>query len=289
MKKTKLPLILIVIYTIIGLVVAFIRKDIKYVALFEAIGLFSAAIEYIVSKKPELRQLLRITLMCIVGGGLFGFLSLYRGVNFQFPQIFFDASAGVITGALIQLIIARLVLPFFFGNAFCSRACWNGIVFEMTNSKTPIPHRGKKRSEIVAWAYLLCLVVTALTVSTFSNPAEDEAIRKLWIIGENIWIVLIGIFLTTVWGSRAYCRMLCPFLTVSGLFSRYSIFKITPVKKEECYMCGICNKTCPMHVDIMNSVRNGVRINQRTCILCERCVDACPVDCLKMAPGIPWA
>jgi ferredoxin-type protein NapH len=287
MKNSKIPLTLWIVFSIIGFVVAGLRQDIKYFFLFETIGVLSGSIEFFVNKKPAFRQFMRLSLMFVLTGGLLGFLSLCRGVNFQFPQIFFDASAGIVTGALIQLVIARIFLPFLFGNAFCSRACWNGLVFEMINKKQKAPHNQKPRSEIIAWSYLILLIVLAFFVSTVSNPAEDEAIRKWWIIGENIWIIAIGLLLTGVWGSRAYCRLLCPFLTVSGLFSRYSIIKITPIQKDKCIQCGKCNEVCPMYLDVMAAVTKGIRMNDRSCILCERCVDECPVNCIQMAPRVP--
>ena len=287
MKNSKIPLTLWIVFSVIGCVVAGLRQDIKYFFLFETIGVLSAGIEYTVNKKSGIRQFMRLSLMFVLAGVLLGFLSLYRGVNFQFPQIFFDASAGIVTGALIQLVIARLFLPFLFGNAFCSRACWNGLAFELIHKKQKRPCNPKPRSEIMAWSYLLALAGLAVFVSTVSNPAEDEAIRRWWIVGENIWIIVIGILLTGLWGSRAYCRLLCPFLTVSGLFARYSIIKITPVQKEECIQCGKCNGVCPMYLDVMDSVARGVRMTDRTCILCERCVDVCPVNCIQMAPRVP--
>ena len=65
----------------------------------------------------------RLSVQFIIGGFLLFWLSLFIGVNFQFPEIFFDISAGIVTGALIQMLVARVALPFLFGNAFCSRAC----------------------------------------------------------------------------------------------------------------------------------------------------------------------
>jgi len=57
------------------------------------------------------------------------------GCNFQFTQIVFGFLGGVTTAALIQFIIARIVFPFFIGNGFCSRACWDGAIFELFRIK----------------------------------------------------------------------------------------------------------------------------------------------------------
>ncbi len=109
----------------------------------------------------------------MVSGILFIWISLIIGVNFQFPQIFYDIPAGVVTGALIQLLVARIILPFFLGNAFCSRVCWTGFFFEMTNKKWK-KAKPVKLSELLAWGYLISLIGMAFFVAFFWNPAEAQ-------------------------------------------------------------------------------------------------------------------
>jgi len=285
-RKYKTPLITLTIFTCIGLIV-WIFLDIRYFVLFVCIGLSDSGTRIIIEKYPKLLQLSRRCLQLGIAGFLFGWLSLYIGVNFQFPEIFFDIYTGIVSGALIQLLVARIILPFFFGNAFCSRACWTGAFFELTNSKTSCKRTPKKRSNFIAWGYLIFIVVFSLFFAFFRNPAVNLELRRGWIIGEFLFIITSGLILALIWGSRAYCRMLCPFLTISGLISPYSIFKITPVKAEECSSCNLCNQACPMLIDVMSCVHNNQRINNRTCILCERCVSSCPNDVLKIADKIP--
>ncbi len=252
--------------------------------MFAGIGVCELFSRSIILHVPKFRQIFRLSIQFLIGGFLFGWLSLFIGVNFQFPQIFFDASAGIVSAALIQMLIARVVLPFFFGNAFCSRVCWTGFFFELTNSKKNLPKqkKAKERSETLAWTYLIILIILPLTVSIFHNPAEDEHARKLWIIGENLFIISIGFILTFITGSRSYCRLLCPFITISGLFSKFSFFKITPVKYDSCTSCNLCNKNCPMLIDIKEAVMKRKKIAHNLCIVCERCVSACPNDVLML-------
>ncbi len=285
-KKYKIPIITLLIFTLIGIIVWLLR-DIRYFILFTSIGFLDATTRIIIRKYPKLRQLSRRLLQLGLAGLLFGWLSLYVGVNFQFPEIFFDMSAGIVTGALIQMLVARIVLPFFLGNAFCSRVCWTGAFFELTNSKKSCKKEPKKRSNLIAWGYLVFLVSLSVFVAFFWNPAENLELRRYWIIGENLFIISSGLILTSIWGSRAYCRMLCPFLTVSSVIAPYSIFKITPVKAEDCISCNLCNLACPMLIDVMSYVHKKERVNHPTCILCERCVSACPEDVLRIADKIP--
>ena len=282
LKKYSVPIATYAIFTLIGLIVWKIR-DVRYFALFNGIGTTELVTRILVINNPRLRQPMRRLVQALVGGMLLIMLGFVFCVNFQFEQIFFDFQAGVVTGALIQLIIARLIIPFVFGNAFCSRACWDGAIFEITNRKND---RNFKRKPWLAWAYLILLVAVAFAVAHyFTNPAgdENELLRKKWIVGQNLFIVGGGYLLTMLCGSRAYCRLLCPFMTISSLLYRFSIFKITPVKSDNCTQCGACSKACPMLIDVKESVQNVEKVKNAQCILCERCVSACKQNVLKVS------
>jgi ferredoxin-type protein NapH len=278
----KFPLFIFSIFTLVGFLVSELRLDGRYLALFMAMGASAALMEYLVPKFPKLRQRMRLMLMFLTGGFLLGFLSIYKGVNFQFPQIIFDACAGLAEGALIQLLIARIALPFIFGNGFCSRVCWDGLIFELINQKIPKPLKASQRSQKPAWFYLTAVTIMACVISIEWNPAGNIDQKRFWVIGENLFIIILGIILTARYGSRAYCRMLCPFITISGLLSRFSLFKITPIRSNACIECQKCVKACPMLIDVMAYVRQNRRIDHSNCIICERCVDACPEKCLKL-------
>ena len=246
-------------------------------------------------KFPKLRQKIRIITQCSIGAVFLGILSLAIGINFQFPQIIFDFMGAVVTGALIQLIISRLIFPFIFGNAFCSQACWDGAFFEIFNSRVRKKSNIEKpRSEMLAWGYLIGLILCAIVVSYWWNPATNgidlaykATDRRILSLAENALIIFSGIFLVFLWGSRAYCRRFCPFLTISSLFSKFSIYKITPVNTGLCTKCMACSEICPMLIEVGTYVQSSKRINHKLCILCERCVSSCPKDCLRQLPGNP--
>ena len=287
-KKYTLPLMFIIVFTVFGLCVFAYKEQAKYFFLFAGMGSAAAFGEWLTIFIPAKKQIIRRIIQASVGGMLFIGLSLYGNVNFQFTQIVFGYFGGVVTGALIQFIIARIVLPFIFGNGFCSRACWDGAIFELVQDKIPKTKHPRKRNEIIAYSYLIGLILIGTIVSSINNPAINESVSRYWIVGENLVILTLGIGLSGFWGSRTYCRTFCPFISVSGLLSRFSIFKITPVNSTDCTACGKCNKACPMLVDVRESVKKNKRIYSKSCILCEHCVDACPEKCLKLSPDLPW-
>ncbi len=269
---------------------AVLRANWWYCPMFAGIGTMATVTTILSRRYPHLSQFIRLMYLSAFGIFLFAGLSLRLNLNFQFPQVIFDAAAGIVSGAFFQLLIARLVVPFFFGNGFCSRACWDAVVFEWFDfgCKSPRAGSGKERSAWLAWGYLVVLLVLAVLVSRINNPVYDDTARYYWLIGENIWILAFGLCFTGLLGRRAYCRLLCPFLTLSGLVAPFSIFKITPVNASDCNSCSQCNLVCPMNVDIMSAVQDRLRIRDSQCIQCERCVDACPQNCLQIMAGNPF-
>lgn len=280
-NSIKIPLIGFVVFLCIG-VIAWAFKNVMYFYLFSGIGMLDFNTRILILVYPKSRQFFRICLQSIIGLFLLFWIGLVIGVNFQFEQIFFDIYANVVTGALIQLIVARIILPFFFGNAFCSRVCWSGLFFEVANSHTAKPKFIQSRSSILAWGYLVFLIIMAFVVATIWNPGNSLEIRKWCIIGMNIFIVLIGFILSFFVGSRAYCRLLCPFITISGLIAPYSLFKITPVNASNCSSCMKCNNECPMLIPVHSYVIEHKRINHSLCIECERCISVCNKNVLKL-------
>ncbi|MFH0977068.1 MAG: 4Fe-4S binding protein [Spirochaetota bacterium] len=287
-NKFLLPVVLIIIFSMLGLGVYAYKQKPQYFFLFFGMGFMVALGEIIIIIFSQHKQILRRIIQGLVGGGLFFGISINFRVNFQFSEVIFDIMALVVTGALIQFIIARLIMPFVVGNAFCSRVCWDGAVFELSQSLLPKAGTKKHRSVYTASGYLLFIIILAVAVAHYRNPALDENQRIWWIIGENIFLLAAGFGLSYIWGRRAYCRMLCPFITISGVFSKYSIFKIAPANADKCIECGKCNNACPMMIDVSSFVKNRKRINNRSCILCEQCVSSCVNECLKLAPGLPW-
>jgi ferredoxin-type protein NapH len=283
-----LPIVLIVIFSLIGTAVFLFKHKLRYFFLFSGMGTIVGLFEIINTLFPGNRQTLRRMTQAIIGGGLFLGLSLCVKVNFQFSEVIFDLFALTAAGAVIQLIIARLIMPFFIGNAFCSWVCWDGAIFEALQNVMPKSRTVMKRSIAVALSYLALVIIIASAVANYRNPAFDENTRFWWIVGENSLILGFGIVLSLFWGSRFYCRMLCPFISISGLISKYSIFKIKPVSAERCIGCNKCNNACPMLIDVSGFVKSGKSVNSRSCIVCERCVTSCDNNCLKLAPGLPW-
>ncbi len=101
-------------------------------------------------------------------------------------------------------------------------------------------------------------------------------------------IVIIGT-MSLMFGSRAFCRYLCPqgvFLTIGAkLGNKLKIQRLNLTSNQEnCSKCDICNKACPMGIEVSQMVLENSMQNAN-CILCGECADACPRDVINYSLG----
>ncbi|MFH0731719.1 MAG: 4Fe-4S dicluster domain-containing protein [Candidatus Omnitrophota bacterium] len=86
-------------------------------------------------------------------------------------------------------------------------------------------------------------------------------------------------------GERAFCRYICwmaPFMVIGNRvkdFFRWPALCLH-ADKDKCNNCKLCNKKCPMSLDVNGMVQKGSMINPE-CILCGCCIDACPRSVLR--------
>jgi len=101
-----------------------------------------------------------------------------------------------------------------------------------------------------------------------------------------IFFFYIVIIILAVYYPRIYCRYLCPYAAASAIFSDYSFLKLSrhPVKCAGRKGCGICEKVCPMQIQILDEQFEGFT-GRGECILCLRCVEKCPYKALRIKYG----
>ncbi|MDQ7093505.1 4Fe-4S binding protein [Desulfosporosinus sp. PR] len=97
-----------------------------------------------------------------------------------------------------------------------------------------------------------------------------EFMEHLSVTGISVFSILA---LLSLLFENFWCRYLCPYGALLGLFSFLSPLKITR-NQNTCIQCGQCTKSCPNRID----VAKADRVWSPECTGCLNCVQKCPVQ-----------
>ncbi|WP_456431120.1 4Fe-4S binding protein [Thermosulfuriphilus sp.] len=86
-----------------------------------------------------------------------------------------------------------------------------------------------------------------------------------------IFLIALGAFCLVV--RNFWCRFLCPYGALLGLFSVFSPFFVRR-NSSVCLNCKLCTQRCPVAIPIHK--RNSIRSPE--CIGCLECLEACPAE-----------
>ena len=138
---------------------------------------------------------------------------------------------------------------------------------------------------LVCPARPLCLLIECGLGQMNWSYISKIAYGPLWVTGFYVTslnlAVLIAITVLALAYRRFFCRI-CPLGGLTALFSSFTPFKqiaMTKLKKNEqkCTKCGVCKRVCPTQAtDVFE--KKGGDVTESRCILCARCVEACPYD-----------
>ena len=195
----------------------------------------------------------------------------------------------IVIGTFV-LFITTIVLAVAMRRSYCGQICAFGGLQEffgkigkkLFKKRPVIP---KKLDRVLRYLKFVVLAVTVamawITGELWITPydpfnalghlADFNALVTSYLIG---FIVLAVTLLGSVVYDRFFCKYLCPAGALYGAIGQLSPYSIR-VDEDKCIKCGLCNKACPMNVEVMNC-KNG-RVTDIECINCNECVNACPV------------
>ena len=210
------------------------------------------------------------------------------------------------------ILLAILLTAFLFKKGFCSWVCPVGFVSELIGTIADklwgrrlvpprwldYPLRALKYLLAAFFIWAVLIVMTPQSVKSFVysdyNLVTDILMLRFF---TDISLLALGVitalFLLSFVVRGFWCRYLCPYGALLGLFSLISPTRIRRDTKT-CIDCSACRQACPAFIKV-DTIREVV---SDECIGCMACVDACPVKKTleikavskrRTVPGIRWA
>jgi len=241
--------------------------------------------------------------------GIEGYYSRPPGVEGFLPisslmSVYYFALTGEIHQAHpagFFIFIAVISVSFVFGKSFCSWLCPVGFISEMIGDsggrlykkifkripKLPrwidFPLRSLKYLLLAFFVYAIFFSMSALALKYFlDTPYNIMADVKMYKFFEGIsrfsLIVILVLFMLSIFIRNFWCRFLCPYGALLGLAGFLSPVKIKR-NAQSCINCGLCAKACNSSI----KVDKLITVFSDECTSCLSCVDACPVaDTLEL-------
>lgn len=166
------------------------------------------------------------------------------------------------------------------GRVFCGAACPMGAVQELLGgraraAKSRITPRAETVLRAGRWIFLGAAVASAAAWMSLPICRYDPFVTLFRLTGPWPMVVFTAAFLLLcILVSRPYCRWLCPYGAILGVFSRLAWHRRV-IDAGACVRCRKCEKSCPMH-----AIRDNT-VEQPHCIQCGQCSSVCRKDAVK--------
>lgn len=221
-------------------------------------------------------------------GGIEGWLPIAGLMNLKYTI----ETGGLppIHAAAMFLLVSFIIISLLLKKSFCSWLCPIGTISEYIGKigqklfrfqiNVPkwldIPLRGLKYLLLAFFLYISLSMPAQMIQYFMMSPYGIiidvkmldffRHISSVSLITVSV-LVVISLFIRNAW-----CRYLCPYGALLGIFSLFSPVKIRR-NVESCIDCGKCAKNCPSRIPV------DQLINVRTveCTGCMTCVESCPV------------
>lgn len=149
--------------------------------------------------------------------------------------------------SVLLFFILPILFAFLFGRVFCAGVCPFGALQELINVKNyRLSQSVTTILGMIPWLYLIFAVLYAITRSSFIICHFDPFIG-IFRFGGDVGLIIFGALLlvTSIFIGRPFCRFICPYGALLSLFSRVSIWKVQ-ITKKTCINCDLCRNACPV-------------------------------------------
>lgn len=251
------------------------------------------------------------TYTVIVGFWFYYYIQQLKNGNYNFPKPasvegFLPISAlmglkkFLLTGSFdpvhpagLTIFIGAILMSIIVKKSFCSHICPVGFLSENI-SKTGFDFRINKWISyfigslkyllLFFFIYAVVLNMSVRQITFFQNsPYNIIADAKMLYFFLNIsgtsFIVITALILLTYLFRNFWCRFLCPYGALLGLFSLISPTKIKR-EEEKCINCRKCKNECPSDIEVFNK-QTVYSVNCIGCLDCTTNDVSHKQQCLK--------
>jgi len=211
--------------------------------------------------------------------------------------IVWGASRGIITASFFTFALLMLG-SLFIGRAFCGWimpcAGMQEIFFSINNNS---PKTGKldllKFAIWIPWISSIIILVILVggykKIDYFFHLEYGISVNNVYMYIPFYSVLIIFFLNSVIFGKRANCHYICwmsPFMIIGRFISNKFNFNALRLKADvtKCKECKLCNKTCPMSLDVLTMVKN-CNMENTECILCGNCVDICSKNAINFYFG----
>lgn len=231
--------------------------------------------------------------------GVDGWLPVASLMNLRY--MFLEFSMPDIHPAGVFLLVAFIAISLLFRKAFCSWLCPVGTLSEYLwklgrrsfrrNFKLPrwadIPLRGLKYLLLAFFIYIIgsmeASAIDGFLASPYGIISDVKMLNFFRFMSTTTALTLSVLVILSIFIQNFWCRYLCPYGALMGLFAFVSPTRIER-NVERCIDCDKCAKTCPSRLP----VNKLIQIRSAECTGCLECVAVCPSrGALDAAVGFP--
>ena len=200
-------------------------------------------------------------------------------------------SLSMLLGMLPLLILYGLVR----GRAFCGWVCPVNLLLEIIDwlrkkLRLNVEERVLPR-HVKAYVALGMLVLSALlSIPVFEALSPISFLNKGILFGGMVGgVTLLAIILAELfWGHRVWCRSICPLGGFYEVLGKVGLVNVK-IDHDVCIGCNKCKRACLCDSEILDAPVAGedVIVRAGDCMLCGKCIEACPVKALTLTVGRP--
>lgn len=229
-----------------------------------------------------------VVLPAFLGGASLHAICPFGGVVSFWNLVTLGTLVKKVHESAVVLAVLGLFLAVLFGPVICGWICpfgtfqeWIGKLGRKIFKKRYNHFINTRLDKVLRYTrYLVLIWVSYMTVVSgkliFQDYDPYYALFNFW-RGEVAisGLVLLGLVMVlSLLVERPFCKYACPYGAFQGIFNLFRVFKIRRTEAS-CISCNACSKACPMNIDVAT---DGI-VKDHQCISCMKCTSeaACPI------------